>query len=245
MTANIETIKRKIRALLAKANGTDNEHEAAAFVAKANELLEAHQLDGWDVTDATGSAANDPVDREVLFEWKDATPSMNDHKLITALARLYGCRVITQHGRGLNTARTRSVNTTKLNAIGPMSARETTKLMFEFVMQQCKEAGKRLSKQGFGQASKMQLRVVNALTARIYNLIADQNAAESTRSVVAASRALVVVDAIEQIVSKEFGKLTMTKARAVTTTEAARGEAEKVSLHRQVSTGAGVLLLKG
>lgn len=237
-----ESIKRKIAALLAKANGTDNEHEAAAFVAKANELLVKHQLEEWDVTDLEKSKAADPVNREVMFSWKDATPSLNEHKLFSHLARFYGCRVINTHGRALNTKGTRYVNTTQLNVFGAESARETLRLMFPFVLEQCKAAGKRLNAAGHGPASKMALRVVNALVIRIYRLTEEQKAA--TKTPVAESRALVIVDQVESMVALAFPELRTTKARAITTTQAAHREASKVSLHRQVQNGTGALLLK-
>lgn len=45
MTNEQSEMARKVRALLAKANGTENEAEAAAFAAKAQELLNKHNLD--------------------------------------------------------------------------------------------------------------------------------------------------------------------------------------------------------
>lgn len=52
----IQKIKARIMALLAKANGTDNEHEAEAFLAKAMELMQQYQLDVSDMVDA-----DDPI----------------------------------------------------------------------------------------------------------------------------------------------------------------------------------------
>lgn len=238
----LDSIKRKIAALLAKANGTDNENEAAAFIAKANELLEKHQLEDWDPSDLEKSKAADPVDREVMFSWKDATPSLNDHKLFSTLARFYGCRVIQQHGRAVNTKGTRFVNTTELHVFGAQSARETLRLMFPFVMTQCKVAGKRLNEQGHGAASKMALRVVNALVIRVHYLTIEAKAQAKTP--VAASRALVIVNQVDAMIDAAYSNLKTNKPRAISTTQAARAEAEKVSLHRQVNSGTGALLLK-
>jgi hypothetical protein len=237
----LNSIKRKIAALLAKANSTDNEHEAAAFIAKANEMLEAHQLEGWDPNDVAASTAADPVNREMMFSWKDATPSLNDHKLFSALARFYGCRVIQQHGRAMNAKKTRFVNTTELHVFGAESARETLKLMFPFVMDQCKAAGKRLNAQGHGSPSKMALRVVNALLFRVHRLT--EEAKVTVKAPVAQSRALVIVNQVDAMVDASYSNLKTTKARAITTTQAATAEAAKVSLNRQVR-GDGTKLIK-
>ena len=52
---NIASIRRKIAALLAKAKGTDNAAEAMAFAAKAQELLQRHNLSEREVgPDAPG-----------------------------------------------------------------------------------------------------------------------------------------------------------------------------------------------
>jgi len=45
----MDDIVRKIAGLMAKANGTENEHEAAIFAAKAQEMLAKHNLSEMDV----------------------------------------------------------------------------------------------------------------------------------------------------------------------------------------------------
>ena len=84
--SNISKIKTRIMALLAKAKGTDNEHEAAAFLGKAMDMMQQYQLDVADMVDA-----DDPILRHVGM-----TAASSGHawrwRLYSAVARLYGCK---------------------------------------------------------------------------------------------------------------------------------------------------------
>lgn len=55
----------RIRALLTKAEGTDNEHEAAAFLAKAHELMVRHSIDEAKVRADGRAATRTPAVRHV------------------------------------------------------------------------------------------------------------------------------------------------------------------------------------
>lgn len=84
-------IAETIRALLAKSQGTDNEHEAAAFAAKAAELLQKHNLDLASVEAAartTGEAVS-----EVKLDWRYTDPWRMS--IVRDTARLYFCRIYT------------------------------------------------------------------------------------------------------------------------------------------------------
>lgn len=229
---NIESVKRKINALIAKAQGTDNEHEALAFMAKATEMLERYQLELWQLGDA-----GDPVGDDVMFVYRDATPSMNDHHVLSAIAKYYGCRVV-RTSRSVANKVGRIVTERSYHIIGRESSRITTQLMFPFIMEQCHEAGKRLAARGHGSASKCTLRVVNSVIIRIHKLTND--ATEAAKTPETASRALVVVNELQAYIDNAYGKLQQNRATTIGTTSAARAEAEKVSLHRQ-TTGASAL----
>jgi hypothetical protein len=62
----MDDIVRKIAGLMAKANGTENEHEAAAFAAKAQEMLAKHNLTMMDVLKQSAQAAGQSVSEVTL-----------------------------------------------------------------------------------------------------------------------------------------------------------------------------------
>jgi Protein of unknown function (DUF2786) len=86
---NMNKTLRIIRALRAKAEGTDNEAEASAFMAKVSELMAQHGLEEaqLDVKEQSG------IDHERTAEksW-DASPSRQ--QLVYALSRLYMVQIV-------------------------------------------------------------------------------------------------------------------------------------------------------
>lgn len=81
-------ILTRIKALLAKANGTDNQHEAEVFLAKAQELLQEHQLDSSALDDV-----DDPIEvGRVAFTAAAKPPSWHKN-LFIAVGCYYGCQV--------------------------------------------------------------------------------------------------------------------------------------------------------
>jgi hypothetical protein len=85
-----ETIQATIAKLLAKAKGTNNEHEAALFAAKAAELLAKHNLTEAMIA-ARDGAADEPVveqrmNRKTVAKWRQTIAS--------GCAKLYFCRVL-------------------------------------------------------------------------------------------------------------------------------------------------------
>lgn len=94
--SRMEDLIRKIRALRAKAEGTTNEHEAAAFAAKVQQLLSENNI----------SEASIKIDEEVedvdrvwfgKTKW-DAAPQRK--ALAWAVARLYYCEAVAPRKNG-------------------------------------------------------------------------------------------------------------------------------------------------
>lgn len=237
MAINLEDIKRKITAIIAKAQGTDNEHEAAMFMAKAEKMLEEYQIEIWQLGD-TG----DPMGEDVMLKFRGATPSLNDHNLLSALAKFYGCKIVRYKRRVVN-SKGRLVPETSYHVVGRESSRITTGIMMPFVMKQCLEAGARLERQYPGTRAQHTLRVVNALTLRIYKLIEDAKARVDENTEIVASRALVVVAELDAFIASKHGELKPGRKSTINISHAARDEAGKISLHRQATHGAGQLKL--
>ncbi len=220
-----DKIKTRIQALLAKASSTEHEHEAAAFMAKAQQLLEEYQIDLGDLQDA-----GDPVRifRDGLeMTRKDPTWVK---KLYSALAILYGCKVV------YAPARVRNQDGFRIELTGRESATTTTELMFPWVKSQCLAAGRALSKD-YPELSSSQhaRRVGNALVQRIYRLAA-QNKAEGPKTEAAAKNALVTVDRVEQVFNDEYGTgLKNARSGWTITNAAARQAADGIGLSRQVN----------
>jgi phage gp46-like protein len=62
---------RKIRALMAKAEGTDHPEEADAFRQKADELMTAYAIMEWELEQARPGESNQPERRFYDFSWWD------------------------------------------------------------------------------------------------------------------------------------------------------------------------------
>lgn len=223
-----QTIKIKIAALLKKAESTNNEFEAAAFMAKVNELLEKHQVEMHEVRQA-GERDNDPMGKErgttnIYASMSWATEVAN------VLARYYGCRIVYW----------RVKNHTTYDVIGRESARTTFELMLPFVITQVKLQGKHLNlARPFQSLSVCTKDVGNALIARIWRMIpvAEQHRAELT------ANALVPLNPVEDAMAEYFPKLKMAKSRDISHSMSAAQAAEKISLHHQ-ATGKHTKLLR-
>jgi hypothetical protein len=85
---------RKISALLAKAEGTDNEHEASAFYAKAMDLMLRNSIDEQRVREAIGSkrAGEKPVKQDFMYT-PNATYRPAKATLLVTVAHAAGVKV--------------------------------------------------------------------------------------------------------------------------------------------------------
>ncbi|QWY83387.1 protein of unknown function DUF2786 [Rhizobium phage RHph_X3_2] len=220
-----DSIKKKIAALLAKAEGTDNEFEAATFMAKVNELLEKHQVEMHEVR-AMGD--NDPLSH-MTGEFK-CYASMSWIKLLAHnLAMYYGCSTIWTKHR----------NHFSYIVVGRQSARETFELMLPFVVTQLRRAATKLTAEHNVTLAVAQRQVAHALTLRVHAL---NVANEKVRSDLV-GKGLIPVTDVQAYMDETFSNLRAGKARKVSTSTAAREHADKISLSVQ-ATGKHVKVLK-
>lgn len=93
---------RKIQGLLSKAEGTDNENEAAAFFAKASELMVKYAIDEQRVREAMGAsarlAAECPVKVNYMYSTNDSN-AVGKKQLLHVVARAHAVRFI-DYGNG-------------------------------------------------------------------------------------------------------------------------------------------------
>lgn len=222
-------IKSKIAALLAKAKGTDNEHEADTFLAKAMELLDQHQLS---ISDVEGQ--DDPV---MWYKGLDCTKWTASWQvdLYSAVARLYGCRSIRCH----------KIKGFMLELVGRESATITTDLMFPWIKEQVNAKGRELYKAGGAPDAAKGARLVgNALVQRIWKLIREQEKAEGgPKTVAVAKNALVTQDRVLAVMEEHYGKLGKGRATRPGTSGSARELAGGIGLNRQAG-GSSQLRLK-
>lgn len=222
-------IKAKIAALLAKAKGTDNEHEADTFLAKAMEMLDQHQLSMADLDDA-----EDPIGWNAGLDCTKWTASWQAD-LYSSLARLYGCRVVKVH----------KFKGYFLELIGRESAVVTTDLMFPWIKEQVNAKGRELYKAGGAPDAAKGARLVgNALTRRIWTLIRENEKAEvGHRTAAVTQNALVTQDRVLAVMEEHYGKLNKGRATRTQTSASARDLAGGIGLHRQAG-GSSQLRLK-
>lgn len=223
-TSNLIT---RIRALLAKANSTDNEFEAEAFLTKANELLEKHQLDASAVLEDS----DDPI-RIAVEGFRAAAKSPSWHKnLFMAVAGYYGATIAisTEIERNSN-GNWQEVKVVELT--GKLSGIETAKLMFPWIKAQCNEKGRALhALYPSMTASQHARRVGNALVSRIHRLMWDRR--QEAPKTEAARNALVILDQVKAKFDEHYGDLPSARNAKVSTHRAAREAAESIGLHRQ------------
>lgn len=227
-------IKSKIMALLAKAKGTENEHEAEIFLSKAMSLMEQHQLD---IVDMVGE--DDPIIRHVGLKGATSGHAWR-RKLYSALAQLYGCksiRVVT-HVVGKNG---RWVEGYEQTLVGRESAIVTTDLIYPWVVSQIRLYAKNLAPQTGLSEQGQAKRVAAALISRVSVLVrANRERAPNTA---AGRNALVVTNAVQAAFDKHFPSVISKQARGAKTDSLSRAAADSIGLHRQ--TGAGSTLRLG
>lgn len=221
----IQKIKARIMALLAKANGTDNEHEAEAFLAKAMELMQQYQLDVSDMVDA-----DDPI-----LHHTGLSQAKSGHawrwKLYSAVAQLYGCKSIHVDVGYRKTTKGKMTPWYEQRLVGRESAIITTDLMYPWIVDQVRKAAKDIAKiTGMSEQGQAK-RVAAALITRIHKLIRDQKQREPTTA--AGRNALVVLNQVVAKYDELYPTAEKMKSRPSVTDGLARKAAEGIGLHRQ------------
>lgn len=218
----------RINALLTKAKGTDNEHEADAFMSKAAALMEEHQID----LVALDQAGGDPVAERAGFE-QGATSHVWVSNLYSDLARLYGCRTY------MDMTWTAKGRVNRVQVIGRESAKVTLDLMHPFIVKQVREQAKRLAPLTGMSTQGQAKRIGAALRQRIWRMIREQESAEGQAIKTEAGRAnaLVTTNQVVALFDDVTAGMRTKKGGRSVTDGLARAAAGNISLARQVGGG--------
>lgn len=215
-------MRNKIKAILAKAASTESEAEAAIFLAKAETLMEEHQIGAFELGE------HDPIGVSEFFH-PGSGPLGYKGNLLQALANYYGCRGVYRRSRA-------QFRTT---LVGPESARVTTELMTDFVWDEVgKQATKIAKETGFDRGA-MRRRIANAMIIRVARM-AGEAKTPMARTAAAASHALIVIDQTDALYEEMFPDVKNKKAVSLQAGALAHKAAADINLHRQ-TTGASQL----
>ncbi len=194
MSDQLNKIKTRIAALLAKARSTEHEAEAEAFLAKATELLEQYQLDIGDLT-----ADNDPILNHMGLHAAESGHAWR-WKLYRAVAAFYGCKGIyvgtllkDAEGKLVKDKQGKAIPAYEYRIIVRESAIITTDLMYPWIVSQVRAAAKDIAKVTGMSEQGQAKRVGAALIARIWSLVA-KNKADAPVSAAASRNALVTLE---------------------------------------------------
>lgn len=215
----IENIARKISAIISKADSSTHPEEAAAFMAKANQMLEQY---GIDLMDLGRLNQCDPVGVEMeagkvsrSYPW--ALPLMHQ------LGRYYGVKTVYTKVYGSDTI---------ISCAGRLSARTTFQLMWPYVLRQVQNLARIAYNEGnYPTRMKAVAAVADAMTYRLHRLTESRQPASGS---IDTQNALVPVDEIQQVLEKAFPNLTSSRKRRLTADRRSHDLAEKISLDSQV-----------
>lgn len=222
---DLTNIKRKIAALLAKAEGTDNEFEAATFMAKVNELLEAHQLSIYQLGDESDLMGKQEGEFNVYA-------SMSWAKiLIHQIAMFYNTETVWW----------RVGNHLKYEVVGRESNRITTELMIPFIIAQVRQRGRILANETGRTHSVATRDVGQALTTRIWAEIQKNKPARDAH----AAKMLIPVDEVKAYLNDAYKGFKTGKARVLKTSQSARDHADRIAIQRQAPNAKGTLAITG
>lgn len=211
-----EKIKDKIRALLAKAEGTDNAFEADTFMSKVNELLERHQIEMHEIRKDA-----DPMGHEMGEAKIYASMSWGKDLLFKVAAYYGGEAIVWKNG-----------NHFTYQLVGRESARSTIEVMFPFILTQLRRAAKRYSEHYGHSASVSQKLVANALIVRILKLLGDRDAHRDEL----VGKGLIPVSDNKAYILDVFPDTVTARARSLKHTVTAARLADGIALAVQTET---------
>ncbi len=220
----------KIRALIAKAEGTDNEHEAEAFMAKALELLDKHRMSIGALKDESDPMGMTNISLKYSDGWRVG---------IAYSAALYmGCKAVRSREWVMN-SNGKLTQETVMRLVGRLGARTTAECMIPYLIASVSRAGSKLAGAGASKAQKVEnmARVGTALHERLNKLYekglkAEQNAAVKP---VFGGNWLVPMSEAEAALTTYFPKLITTKYKLKNPNAAARAAANGISLNGQLN----------
>lgn len=219
-------IKSKIQALIAKAQGTSNEHEAEAFMAKAMQLLQEHQLDLADLGDAA-----DPIIERVGVKGA-ASGHVWKWKLMYHLAVYYGCQSIhcPVYVAGKDGKRVMGY---EQRLIGPESAVTTLELMYPWICDQVRTSAKEIALVTGMSEQGQAKRVATALIIRVnaLNVAARAKAAPVTR---VAANALQLLDQVQAKFKELYPDVKDKRTGQARSDRMSREAAQGIGLSRQM-----------
>jgi hypothetical protein len=217
-----DSILTKIKALLTKAASTNNQHEAAAFAAKANELMEKYQIDVDSIRNT-----DDPVGRDKIYQTVNAAAGWR-RQLAGATARYYGCRVVhtvdphKRNGFG-----------TEVEMFGRESARVTALAMLPYFITTVGNLCVQMSKETGWTRAKCANQIGMELANRLRTLAP---AMERGNEAVTGKNALIRLDEVNAMVEAAYPHLRKARAPKFTTSSRAAELANSVGLSGQVGS---------
>jgi hypothetical protein len=231
MSESKEDLRRKIAGLLAKAHGTDNEYESAAFAAKARQLMEDHQ---FTMSQVLGS--KDPLGETII-----EMPGKHDAYISLAhSAATYFGGCIVFHKMYKRSSQTYRLTTKHSGFLyGRDSARTMIEAMLPYLWQECFRVGRRLhykKKVGDGP-SDAAFQVMFALAVRLNKLAGTSPAKPGAPGLpVPVSESEAMAKAMHQTTEKSIESAA---------SEAACKAAEEISLAGQLAKSSSETLRIG
>jgi len=233
-TPNKDDMLNKVRALLAKAEGTDSDHEAEALTAKAAELMAKYGIDEAMATQRAGHRAK-PGSKIVLVDAPYAVPKAS---LLNIVAKAFRCRAVQLPSRADKTQ-------LKVHLFGFESDMGLVEILFTSLLLQASHGAVRVEKQtdyyGRSRTRSARSSYIMGFAAAVQGRLATVKA-EAEASVPGAELVLVGRDvAVQDEMRREYPRLRSVSVSASNASGYGRGHADgmRANLHNRSGVGSG------